>query len=80
MKDKGNYYQLSLQYLVGGVPIKSPVEDAVFFVSAGAQYYLPALRDSVMVPWMSGFANQIIVLKQGFTDFEKEILQEIEMM
>src|SRR6185312_16178322 len=40
LKDKGNYYQLSLQYLVGGVPIKSPVEDAVFFVTAGAQYYL----------------------------------------
>lgn len=80
LKDKGNYYQLSLQYLVRGVPIKSPVEDAVFFVCAGAQYYLLAsLRDAAMVQWMSGFANLISVLKQGFTEFEKEILQEIEV-
>ena len=81
LKDKGNYYQLSLQYLVRGVPIKNPLEDGLYFVCEGTQYYLLAsLRDAAMVQWMSGFDNIITVLKKGFPAFEKEILQRIETM
>ncbi len=81
LKDKGNYYQLSLQYLVRGVLIQPPVEDALFFVSDGTQYYLPvSLRDVAMVQWMSGFQNRISVLKPGFPAFEKEVLQPIEAL
>lgn len=79
LKDKGNYYQLSLLYLVRGVPIKEPLEDALFFVCEDTQYYLLAsLRDAAMVQWMSGFENLISVLKRGFPAFEKEILERIE--
>jgi hypothetical protein len=81
LKDKGNYYQLSLQYLVHGVPIKDPVEDALFFVCNDTEYHLlGSLRDAAMVQWMSGFDNLISVLKPGFPAFEKEILQHIEAM
>ena len=81
LKDKGNYYQLSLQYLVRGVPIKDPVEDSLFFVCSGTQYYLLAsLRDAAMAQWMSEFDNLISVLKPGFPAFEKEILKSIEAM
>jgi cobalamin biosynthesis Co2+ chelatase CbiK len=81
LKDKGNYYQLSLQYLVHGAPVKSPVEDDLFFVCDGTQYYLLAsLRDAAMVQWMSGFDNLITVLKKSFPAFEREILQRIEAM
>jgi hypothetical protein len=81
LKDKGNYYQLSLQYLVHGAPVKSPMEDALFFVCDGTQYHLLAsLRDVAMVHWMSGFHNRISVLKPGFPAFEMEILQRIEAM
>lgn len=81
LKDKENYLQLSLQYLVRGVPVKSPIEDALFFVCNHTQYHLLAcLRDAAMVQWMSGFHNLISVLKTGFPAFEKEILQRIEAM
>jgi hypothetical protein len=81
LKDKGNYYQLSLQYLVRGVTIKNPLEDALFFVCEGTQYHLLAsLRDAAMVQWMSGFHYLISVLKRGFPAFEKEILKRIEAM
>jgi hypothetical protein len=81
LKDKGNYYQLSLQYLVHGVPIKDPVEDALFFVCNDTEYHLlGSLRDAAMVQWMSGFDNLISVLKPGFPAFEKEVLQCIEAM
>jgi hypothetical protein len=81
LKDKGNYYQLSLQYLVHGVPIKDSVEDALFFVCNDTEYHLlGSLRDAAMVQWMSGFDNLISVLKPGFPAFEKEILQCIEAM
>lgn len=79
LKDKGNYYQLFLQYIVRGVPIKDPIEDALFFVCSGTQYHLLAsLRDAAIVQWMSGFHNLISVLKPGFPAFEKEILERIE--
>src|SRR6185312_8598909 len=56
LKDKGNYYQLSLQYLIRGTPIKNPMEDALFFVYDDTQYYLLAcLRDAAIVQWMSDF-------------------------
>jgi hypothetical protein len=81
LKDKGNYYQLSMQYLLRGVPIKNPDEDALFFVCNGAQYHiLASLRDAAMVQWMSSFDNLISVLKPRFPEFEKEILQRIEAM
>jgi hypothetical protein len=81
LKDKSNYYQLSLQYLVRRVPIKDPIEDALFFVCSGTQYYLLAsLRDAAMVQWMSDFHNLISVMKPGFPAFEKEVLQRIEAM
>jgi len=81
LKDKGNYYQLSLQYLVRGVRIKNPMEDALFFVCNDTEYCLLAsLRDAAMVQWMSGFEHLISVLKPGFPAFEKEILQRIEAM
>src|SRR5690348_5300694 len=79
--DKGNYYRLSLQYLVHGVPIKDPIEDALFFVGNDIQYHLlGSVRDAAMVQWMSGFDNLISVLKPGFLAFEKEILERIEVM
>jgi hypothetical protein len=79
LKDKGNYYQLFLQYLVHGIPVKDPIEDALFFVCSDAQYHLLAsLRDAAIVQWMSGFDNLISVLKQSFPEFEKEILRRIE--
>ena len=79
LKDKGNYFQLSLQYLVRDVPIKSPLEDALFFVCTATQYHLLAsLRDAAMAQWMSSFNNLISVLKPGFPAFEKEVLQRIE--
>jgi len=81
LKDKGNYYQLSLQYLVHGVPIKDPVEDALFFICNDTEYHLlGSLRDAAMVQWMSGFDNLISVLIPGFPAFEKEILECIEAM
>jgi hypothetical protein len=81
LKDKGKYYQLSLQYLVRGVAIKNPVEDGLYCVCNGMQYHLLAsLRDVAIVQWMSGFDNLITVLKPGFPAFEKEILQRIEAM
>jgi hypothetical protein len=81
LKDKGNYYRLSLQYLVHGVPIKDPLEDALFFVCNDVQYHLlGSLRDAAMVQWMSGFDNLISVLKPGFPAFEKEVLERIEAM
>jgi len=81
LKDKGNYYQLSLQFLVRGMPVKNKLEDALFFVCTGTQYHLLAsLRDAAMVQWMSGFQNRISVLKTGFPAFEKELLQRIEAM
>ena len=81
LKDKGNYYQLSLQYLVRGLPIKNPMEDALFFVCNGMQYHMFAsLKDAALVQWMSNFHNLISVLKRGFPSFEKEILQRIEVM
>jgi hypothetical protein len=81
LKDKGNYYQLSIQFLIRGLPIKSPVEDALFFVCDGTQYHLLAcLRDAAMAQWMSDFDNLISVLKPGFPAFEKEVLQRIEAM
>jgi hypothetical protein len=79
LRDKGNYYQLFLQYLVHGIPVKDPIEDALFFVCSDAQYHLLAsLRDAAIVQWMSGFDNLISVLKQSFPEFEKEILRRIE--
>jgi len=81
LKDKGSCYQLSLQYLLRGVPIKSPMEDALFFVCNDRQYHLLAsLRDAAMVQWMSGYDNLISVLKPRFPAFEEEILQRIEPM
>ncbi|MGN6194170.1 MAG: hypothetical protein ACTHOB_04480 [Ginsengibacter sp.] len=81
LKNKGSYYRLSLQYLLHGVPIKDPVEDALFFIRNDAQYHLlGSLRDAAMVQWMSGFDNLISVLKPGFAEFEKEVLQRIEEM
>src|SRR5665213_1292302 len=77
----GNYYQLSLQFLIRGMPIKNPMEDALFFVCNYTEYYLLAsLRDAAMVQWMSDFEHLISVLKTGFPAFEKEILQRIESM
>jgi hypothetical protein len=79
LKDKGNYYQLFLQYLVRGVPVKNPVEDALFFVYNDTQYHLlGSVRDAAMVQWMSGYHNLISVLKRSFHLFEKEILKGIE--
>lgn len=81
LRDKGNYYQLLLQYLVRGVPIKNPMEDALFFVCNVTEYFLLAsLRDAAMVQWMRDFDNRISVLKPGFPAFEKEILKRIESM
>jgi len=81
LKDKGNYHQLTLQYLVRDVPIKNPLEDALFFVCTGTQFHLLAsLRDAAIVQWMSDFDHLITVLKPGFPAFEKEILQRIEAM
>jgi hypothetical protein len=81
LKDKGNYYQLSLQYLVHGMPIKDAIEDALFFVYSDKQYYLLAcLRDAAIMHWMSSFDNLVSVLKPCFPAFEKEILQRIEAM
>jgi len=81
LKDKGSYYQLSLQYLVRGTPIKNPMEDALFFVCNVTEYFLLAsLRDAAMVQWMRDFDNRISVLKPGFPAFEKEILKRIESM
>jgi len=76
-----NYYQLSLQFLIRGMPINNPMEDALFFVCNYTEYYLSAsLRDAAMVQWMSDFEHLISVLKAGFPAFEKEILQRIESM
>jgi hypothetical protein len=70
--DKGNYYRLSLQYLVHGVPIKDPIEDALFFVGNDIRYHLlGSLRDAAMVQWMSSFDNLITVLKKSFPAFER---------
>jgi hypothetical protein len=81
LKDKGDYFQLSLQYLVRGVPIKSPLEDALFFVCTGTQYHLLAsLRDAAIVQWMSSFNDLISVLKRSFPAFENEVLQRIEAL
>lgn len=81
LKDKGNYYQLSLQYLIRGEPIKNPLADAMFFVCNGTQYHLLAsLRDVAISHWMNRFHNRISVLKPGFPLFEKEILQVIKVM
>ena len=81
LKDKGNYYQLSLQYLIRGTPIKNPIEDALFFVCDDRQYYLLAcLRDAAIVQWMCDFDNLISVMKPGFPVFEREILKGIEEM
>lgn len=47
LNDKGNYYRLSLQFLVRGLPIKNPMEEALFFVCNGMQYHmLASLRDA----------------------------------
>ena len=79
LKDKGNYYQLSLQYQVRGLPIKNPMEDALLFVGNDIQYHLlGSVRDAAMVQWMSGYHNLISVLKRSFHLFEKEILKGIE--
>ena len=79
LKDKGNYFQLLLEYLVRGQPIKSPLEDALYFVCTGTQYHLLAsLRDAAIVQWMSSLNNLISVLKPGFPAFEREVLQRIE--
>jgi hypothetical protein len=79
LKNKGKYFQLSLQYLVRGVPIKNPLEDALFFVCEGTQFHLLAsLQDTAMVQWMSGFDHLISVMKPGFPAFEREILERIE--
>jgi len=79
LKDKGNYYQLSLQYLLRDTPIKSPIEDAMFFVCNGTKYYLLAsLRDTAIMHWMNSYDNRISVLKRSFSLFEKEILKGIE--
>ena len=81
LKDKGNYYQLSLQYLLHGTPIKTPLEDAMFFVCDGTQYYLlGSLRDTAMMHWMNNYDNRISVLKRGFPEFKKEMLKWIEAM
>jgi len=81
LKDKRNYYQLSLQYLVHGVPVKDPNEDALFFICDDTQYHLlGSLRDAAMVQWMSRFDNLISVLKPGFPAFEEKLLQTIEAM
>jgi hypothetical protein len=79
LKDKDNYYQLSLQYLLRNTPIKSPLQDAMFFICNGTQYHLLAsLRDIAMMHWMNSYHNRISVLKRSFHLFEKEILQGIE--
>jgi hypothetical protein len=81
LKDKDNYYRLSLQYLVHGIPVKDPIEDALFFVCSDRQYHLLAcLRDAAIMHWMSSFDNLVSVLKPSFPAFEKEILQRIEAM
>jgi hypothetical protein len=79
LKDKGNYYQLSIQFLIRGLPIKIPVADRLFFICDGQRYYLLAsLRDVAVAQWMTRFDNLISVLKPNFALFEKEILQAIE--
>jgi hypothetical protein len=81
LKDKGNYYQLSLQYLLRDIPIKSPLQDAMFFICNGTQYHLMAsLRDTAIMHWMNSYDNRISVLIPGFPAFAKEVLKPIEAM
>jgi len=70
LKDKGNFYELSLQYLLRGTPIKSPLQDAMLFIYNGTQYHLLAsLRDTAMMHWMNSYDNRISVLKRSFSLF-----------
>ncbi len=81
LRDKGPYYQLRLQFLVRGIPLKNAQEDALFFVYSNEQYFLlNSYRDVAVMQWMQSCNNTISVMKAGFTQFEKEVLDVLKTL
>lgn len=80
LKNKGNYYQLSLSFTTKGKIISNPEIKGLFFISNNDKkhYMLSSIQDVVFAHWMSKHTFMMSVFKENFEDFEKDILVTIE--
>lgn len=79
LSNRGDIYQLQLQFLIKGTPMQRLFMEHLFFVRyAETMYMLSSLRDAGIVEWMDKNNNCITIFKEHFGQFEQEMLKPLQ--
>jgi hypothetical protein len=80
LKDKGMYWQLTMQLTIKNHLLQEYNIDTSFFIRHNHDLYMFAsLRDAVIAEWIFRSGGMLTVFKEHFANFEKEILDQIRM-
>lgn len=79
LKDKGDYYWLSLRAEINGNPITSFSSHSQFFIECEENFYLVSnFRDVGILEWMGQMDNRITIFKENFEEFENAYLNQLQ--
>jgi len=80
LADRGDHYCFTMQAHVDGVLLENLSTDTPLFVAQRYERFfrLSSLRDACLVEWLNRSGDKIIIFKEHFSLFEKEVLAPLQ--
>ncbi len=79
LSEYARFYQMSIEILIGGKPIKDIEPICSFLLKHESTIYLlRSFKDAGIVEWFSSIDNKLTIFKEQFKDFEKSYLKKLK--